>query len=181
MESRASVAGYSELMTSESISSRETRAAHLKERIYVTFAALAVVVSLLSHGHVTALEAMGTLGVTVLGTLSAVFTADVISHLLVHERMLTRAEVGHAATVSASALGAIVLPMLFLLAAQFGAWEPEHALRASMAALLLALIGFGWIAARRIKLPWWQRGLVLGAEAVLGLLVIGLQTLAHGG
>ena len=48
-------------------------------------------------------------------------------------------------------------------------------------ALLLALIAFGWIAARRIKLPWWQRLLVLGAEAALGLIVVGLQVLAHGG
>ncbi|MFJ9391831.1 hypothetical protein ACIRON_23625 [Nocardioides sp. NPDC101246] len=165
----------------EAQGSREARAAQLKERIYVTFAALAVVVSLLSHGHVEALDAIATLGVTVLGTLFAVFTADVISHLLVHERMLTRAEFGHAAGVSASALGAIVLPMLFLLAAHFGVWTPEHALQASTAALLFALIGFGWIAARRIRLPWWQRLLTLGAEAVLGLIVIGLQILAHGG
>ena len=111
--------------------SRETRAARLKERIYVTFAALAVTVSLLSHGQVTALDAISTLGVTVPGTLAAVFTADVISHLIVHEKMLTRAEFGHAATVSASALGAIVLPMLFLLAAQLGTWSPVNALRAS--------------------------------------------------
>lgn len=147
----------------------------------MTFAALAVTVSLLSHGQVTALDAISTLGVTVLGTLAAVFTADVISHLIVHEKMLTRAEFGHAATVSASALGAIVLPMLFLLAAQLGTWSPVNALRASTGALLLGLIAFGWIAARRIKLPWWQRLLVLGAEAALGLIVVGLQVLAHGG
>lgn len=168
-------------MTSESDDFREVRAAHLKERIYVTFAALAVAVSLQTHGHVTAIEAIATLGVTVLGTLLAVFTADVIAHLLVHERMLTRGEFRHAAAVSASALGAIILPLLFLIASHLGAWTAEHALWASTAALLLALIGFGWIAARRIKLPWWQRILVLGAEAVLGLIVIGLQILAHGG
>ncbi|MGW0036796.1 hypothetical protein [Gordonia sp. NPDC003376] len=162
-------------------SSREARAAHLKERIYVTFTALAVTVSLLAHGHVTALGTIGTLGVTALGTVVAVFVADVISHLLVHERMLTRAEFGHAAAVSASALSAIVVPMIFLLASHLGAWDTEIALRASAGALLLALIGFGWVAARRIRLPWWQRLLVLGGEAVLGVLVFGLQVLAHRG
>lgn len=165
----------------ETRGSLQDRADHLKERIYVTFAALAVTISLLSHGHVTAIGAITTLGVTVLGTLLAVFTADVVSHLLVHQRMLTRGEFGHAAAVSASALSAIVLPMAFLVVAHFGAWTPEQALRSSTAALLLALIGFGWLAVRRVSLPWWQRILVLGAEAVLGLAVVGLQILAHGG
>ena len=158
----------------------EARADALKERIYVTFTALAVTVSLLAHGDGTALGALITLGVTVLGTLSAVFTADVVSHLLVHRRMLSRAEFGHAAAVTASALSAIVLPVAFLLAAQFGLWSADAALRAAAAALLLALVGFGWVAARRVRLPWWQRLVVLGAEAALGVLVIALQLVAHG-
>jgi hypothetical protein len=38
----------------------------------------------------------------------------------------------------------------------------------------------GWVAVRRLELRWWQRLLALGAEAVLGLAVVGLQVLAHG-
>ena len=159
---------------------RQLRADRLKERIYVTFAALAVTVTLLAHGHVAPGEAMITLTVTVLGTLFAVFTSDVISHLVVHERLLTREELRHATATTFSAIGAVVLPMIFLVVAAFDVWSTESALTAGAAVLLLALVGIGYLAVRRVRLVWWQRLLVLGAEAALGLLVIVLQLAAHG-
>jgi hypothetical protein len=158
---------------------RQTRADRLKERIYVTFAALAVTVTLTAHGHVTATEAAGSLLVTVLGTLFAVFTADLISHLLVHQRFMTAHELRHAAATTFSAFGAIVLPLIFLAVAMTGAWSTDAALLASAVALLLALVAGGYLAVRRIRLPWWQRLLTLGCEAVLGAVVIVLQLLAH--
>jgi len=159
---------------------RSARAAHLKERIYLTFAALAVVITLSAHGHVTAGEAAITLLVTVMGTLLAVFTADLISHLVVHERLFTAPELRHALTTSFGALGTVALPFVFLGVAGLDLWNAHTALRAAAIALLVSLIAAGWIAVRRMRLTWFQRLVALGAEAALGLAVIGLQVLAHG-
>lgn len=159
---------------------RAARAAHLKERIYLTFAALAVVITLSAHGHVSAGDAAKTLIVTVLGTLLAVFTADLVSHLVVHGRLFTRPELRHAVNSSFGALSTVVLPFIFLGVAALGVWHPDTALRASAIALLGSLVVIGWIAVRRIPLTWFQRLIALGAEAALGLAVIGLQVLAHG-
>ncbi|WEK62134.1 MAG: hypothetical protein P0Y60_05105 [Candidatus Microbacterium colombiense] len=159
---------------------RAARAAHLKERIYLTFAALAVVITLSSHGHPTAGQSATTLIVTVLGTLLAVFTADLVSHLVVHGRLFTRTELRHAVGSSFGALSTVVLPFIFLGVAALGVWSTGAALRASAIALLVSLIVIGWVAVRRIPLTWIQRLIALGAEAALGLAVIGLQVLAHG-
>ena len=159
---------------------RAARAAHLKERIYLTFAALAVVITLSSHGHATAGQSATTLIVTVLGTLLAVFTADLVSHLVVHGCLFTRAELRHAVGSSFGALSTVVLPFIFLGVAALEVWSTEAALRASAIALLASLIVIGWVAVRRIPLTWFQRLIALGAEAALGLAVIGLQVLAHG-
>jgi len=158
---------------------RRERADRLKERIYLTFAALAVVLALSTHEVETG-EALRTLIVTVLGTLLAVFTADVIAHIVVHERVMTLPELRHALSASFGAIGAVTLPVVFLAIAAAGGWSTEAALRASAVALLLSLVIIGWIAVRRIAIQWWQRVIVMGAEAVLGLAVIGLQVLAHG-
>jgi hypothetical protein len=159
---------------------RSARAAHLKERIYLTFAALAVVITLSTHGHVTAGEAATTLIVTVMGTLLAVFTADLISHIVAHGRLFTPPELRHAVGASFGALSTVALPFMFLGFAALGSWHVESALRASAIALLVSLVVIGWVAVRRIPLTWYQRIVALGAEAVLGLAVIGLQVLAHG-
>lgn len=158
---------------------RRNRAARLKERIYLSFAALAVVITLASHGHVSAGEAAVTLLVTVLGTLLAVFAADIISHIVVHGSLFTAEELRHAVSTSFGALGGVALPFLFLGLAALGVWEVETALNASAAALLGALILIGWVAVRRVPLTWYQRLIALGAEAALGLAVIGLKLLAH--
>ena len=159
---------------------RQERAAQLKERIYLTFAALAVVLTLGSHGDAEAGEALRTLAVTVLGTLLAVFAADVISHLVVHERFMTSAEFRHAVVTTFGALGAVTLPFLFLVAAAWEWWGTETALDWSAISLVAALIAIAFLAVRKIPLSWQKRLLVLSGEAVLALIVIGLQVLAHG-
>jgi hypothetical protein len=154
------------------------RAAILKERIYITFTALAVVLALRAHA-VSAGEAALSLVVVVLGTVLAVFVADVVSHIAVHEVLPVGDELRHMARVSLGALGALVLPGVFLGLAVAGRWEIETALRAASIALVAALAAIGWLAVRRARLPAWQRIVVLLAEVVLGLLVIALELLAH--
>ncbi|MER7798414.1 hypothetical protein [Microbacterium sp. NPDC096154] len=53
-----------------------------------------------SHGSLDPGEAALTLLVTVFGTLSVVFTADLISHLVAHDRLMTAAELRHAAATT---------------------------------------------------------------------------------
>lgn len=166
-------------MTSEiSHERRETRAAHVKERIYLTFTTLAVVVAIAGHDQHDAGIAFRTVVVSVLGTLLAVFTADVISHMVIHESAMTKREMWEAARASFGALTAVTLPLLFLIAAMLGWWTTSSALMASAIALLVALVAIGYIAVRRLALRWWQRLIALGAEALLGLAVVGLQVLA---
>ncbi|WP_068270879.1 hypothetical protein [Aldersonia kunmingensis] len=162
------------------IPTRQERADRLKERIYLTFTALAVVLALRAHGDDDAAKALATLVVTVFGTLLAVFTADIVSHLVVHERMMTRKEFRHAVSSSFGALGAVTLPVVFLVLAVLDVWKPEAALRASTIALIAALVVIAFAAVRHTTLNPLQRLIALGAEAALGVAVVGLQILAHG-
>src|SRR5690349_4688826 len=90
----------------------EHRAEVLKERIYITFPALAVVLALSSHAEdLHAGGAARTLLIAVVGTLLAVFVADLVAHITVHASLPDRAELGHMVSVSTRALGVVVAPM----------------------------------------------------------------------
>lgn len=155
---------------------REARAARLKERIYLTFAALAVVSTIGGHGDPTAGGAALTVFVTALGALFAVFTADIISHTIVHEHFPSKRETLAVAGVTFSAVFAILPVFLLLGAAGLGWWSVDVALRASSVVLIASLV----LAVRRVPLPFWQRAVALTGEALLGVLVVLLQRLAHG-
>ena len=159
----------------------EQRAEVLKERIYITFTSLAVVLALSSHAdELTAGEAAVTLLIAVAGTLLAVFVADLVAHIAVHTALPDRAELAHMISVSTRALAVIVLPMIFVGLAGFGVWEVAAALRASTIALIVSLVGIGYLAVRRVRLPLGQRLIVLFAEFALGIAVVLLELLAHG-
>lgn len=159
--------------------SRRARADRLKERIYLAFVALAVVLALTTH-HVTAAEALSTLIVTTLGTLLAVLVADVIAQTVILERTMTTAEWRHAIFASFGALSAVGVPVIALLVALIGWWSTETALQISAVGLVASLVVIGYAAIRRIPMTWWQRLLTLGAEALVGIVVVGLKILAHG-
>lgn len=159
----------------------EERAARLKERVYITFTALAVVLAMTTHSsELEAVSANLTLVVAVTGTLLAVFVADFISHLAVHQHLPSASELRHMTGVSLGALGILPLPFIALGGAALGAWSVPAALTAAAAILLGSLIVIGYLAVRRTRLPLWQRLIALGAEALLGALVVGLELFAHG-
>jgi hypothetical protein len=160
----------------------EHRAEALKERVYVTFTSLAVVLAMQSHSteHLTAGEAAATLSITVVGTLLAVFVADVVSHLAVHTAVPTGPELRRMAAVSFGAFAAVVLPLIFIAFAALEWWSIDAALRASTIALAVTLIAIGFLAVRRVRMAWWQRFIALGAEFLVGAAVVGLELLAHG-
>lgn len=165
----------------ESTGTPEQRAEVLKERIYITFTSLAVVLALGSHAaELTAGEAIRTLLIAVVGTLLAVFVADLVAHIAVHATMPDRAELRHMISVSTRALGVIALPLVFLGLAAIGRWEVATALRASTIALIASLVLIGYLAVRRVRLPLHQRLVVLFAEFTLGVAVVLLELLAHG-
>jgi len=152
----------------------------LKERIYLAFTALAVLITLRGHEHIEAREALTSLALAVAGTLAAVIVAEVIAHLVAHERLTNRAELRHILNVATGALGGLTLPFLFLGLAAAGVWKVDGALKAATWAVIVALIVIGYLAVRRAKLPWWQRVLALVAEAGLAVGVVALELLAHG-
>jgi hypothetical protein len=161
-------------------STPEQRAEVLKERIYVTFTSLAVVMALSSHAdELTPGAAAVTLLIAVGGTLLAVFVADLVAHIAVHTALPDRTELFHMISVSTRALAVIVLPMIFVGLAGAGVWGVGAALRASTIALIVSLVGIGYVAVRRVRLPLGQRLIVLFAEFGLGIAVVLLELLAH--
>lgn len=154
-------------------------AERLKERVYITFAALAVVLALGSDGHGDAGSAARTLFVTVLGTLLAVLVADWVSHIAAHQHLPTAKELRHMVGVSLGALSAVAVPLILVTIAAFDNMPLAIALRASSIVLIVALVTVGYLAVRRVKLPLWQKVLVLLSEAGVGLLVIALEVSAH--
>lgn len=155
------------------------QAERLKEGIYLIFAALAVTLALRVHGHIAAGEALLTLTVTMLGTVLAVFTADMIAHFLSHEKVPNRAEFAHALRVSFGALPAVVLPFILLGISALTHWPVKAALQVSAIGLVVVLVLLGYRAVRKLSVSRWKKLMVLAIEAALALGVIGLQVLAH--
>jgi hypothetical protein len=85
----------------------------LKERVYVTFTALAVVLALRGREEAPTQAAL-TLLIVVTGTLLASLVSDVVSHIAVHEVLPSPPELRRMTRVSAGALGALALPFLFV-------------------------------------------------------------------
>jgi hypothetical protein len=167
-------------MSTEAVTPRE-RADRLRERIYVTFTSLAVVLALRAHEEEeTPGRAAVTLVIVVTGTLLAVLVADFTAHLAVHGQLPTRREFRHMIAVVAGSLPAIAVPLALVAAAALGLIELKTALTAAAVVLVATLVVVGYAAVRRTALPGWQRLVVLFAEATLGLAVIALELLAHG-
>jgi hypothetical protein len=160
--------------------SARQRAERLKERVYISFTSLAVVLALQSHAdETTPAAAAATLSIVVIGSLLGIFVADLLSHLTVHAKPPTREELHHMIAVSGEALGVLVTPLLLLAAAGLGLWSTAVALRWAIIVLVVTLVLIGYLAIRQLKLPFRHKSVIVLAEVVLSLLVIGLELLAH--
>lgn len=158
----------------------EARAARLKERVYVTFTALAVLIALTSHGGAPSPgPAVLSLLVTTIGILFAGFVADIISHATVRSSLPTASELRHMANVSVGALGAIVGPMILLALAQLGVIETNFALYAGQGLLVAALAFFGLLALHRMQLGPLRTIVLTGILAGIGILAVLLELFAH--
>lgn len=159
---------------------RNHGAAALKERVYVAFTALAVIIALRAHDvHPSASAALGTLAITVVATIVAVYVADLISSMVVHERLPRRDEHRR---ILAGTLGAgvVALPPLACIAlAVAGAYSISGGLLAAMLVTLITLIGIGIVAVHNLHLRRSHKVIVLTAETVLALGVIALELWSH--
>jgi hypothetical protein len=145
--------------------SAERRAGRLRERVYVTFTALAVILALNSHaGEVSVRGAALTL----------------ISQVVTHATLPDRDELRYLATTCLQALTVIVLPLAFLGLAGIGSWELHRSLRAGSTVLIVTLAAIGYLGVRRARIAPWQKFLLLLVLVALGLLVVVLELLAHG-
>jgi hypothetical protein len=158
----------------------EYRALALKERVYVTFTALAVSIPLGQHVEsATVAASAATLALTVVGTLLATFLADLIAHVAVHSVLPSRSEVRRMTAVSASAFLVLVVPMLLLALAATHLTTLNWALQATSFVLVATLVVVTFIPLRRLNLPAWQKLVAYSAVTVLGLAVVALKLVVH--
>ena len=159
---------------------RNHRAAALKERVYVAFTVLAVIIALRTHGgHPSAIAALGTLAMAVVATIVAVYVADLVSSMVINERLPHRNEHRR---ILAGTLGAGVValpPVACIALAVAGAYSASVGLLAAMLVILITLIGIGIVAVHNLHLRRPHKMIVLTAEAVLALGVIALELWSH--
>jgi hypothetical protein len=156
----------------------QQRSEALKERVYVTFTALAVTIAIeRDAGHATVAGA--TLLLTVLGTLLAVFVADVIAHMVRDSSLPSRAELAHLMYVSFGSLGVIVAPMAILGLSALGVIGVAPALRVIAVTLAATLVVVALFAVRRLRVKPWLKILVLAIMAALGLAVLAIELAIH--
>jgi hypothetical protein len=152
----------------------------VRERVYVTFAALAVLLTLNTHSEgLGAGPAAASLVITTVGTVVAAYVAELIAHVAVHADLPDRALLRRMGWVSLGTGTTAVVPLLLLGAAALGWWDVGTALVAGAVALIATLVLIGWLGVRRARLPWWQKLVALALLAVLGTLVLALKMLAH--
>ena len=154
---------------------------YLKERVYVSFISLAVLLALGAHpADTTAATALGALLVAAIGAGLAGLVSEIIAHLAVHEHLPSRAETGHLVRISAGALATVALPAAALLLSLAGVLTIGVALNVAVAVLALTLGTVGFLAVVRSRLPWFTKLGVFFVLFVLGVIVIAVQLLAHG-
>jgi hypothetical protein len=153
---------------------------YFKERVYATFTGLAIVLVVGVSAHPTAEAALVALLLGVAGITAAGFVSDIIAHLAVHENLPDKDEWMLLLRVAGGGLSTLVAPAVFLVLAIVDVMHDDTALRVATIIYVVTLAVIGLLVVRRSRLTWWQQLLVLAVLVALGLVVIGIQALAHG-
>lgn len=154
---------------------------YLKERIYVTFIGLAVLLALSSHeGEPDALGAVTSLVIAAVGAGLAGLISEIVAHLAVKGNLPDGPETRFLVRVSAGALATVILPVGILLAAVFHLIDAQLALTISVWVMAITLGAIGYIAVFRATLRWYTKLAVFGGLLMFGLVVVLVQLLAHG-
>jgi hypothetical protein len=159
----------------------EDVASLLRERIYGGIACLSTLLLLLRDpGDEPSAWPLVLDVVVATGSLwAASLLADVVSHLAAHGSAPRGAEAGRMFRASGQILEAAVIPLVLLVLSGFGLLMTERAIRAGVWVSVVTLGLFALLAARRTKLAWWKRYILVAALIGLGALVVLLKTLAH--
>ncbi|MGJ4844702.1 hypothetical protein [Leifsonia sp. Le1] len=152
----------------------------LRERIYATFTALAILMALSSHGEtLDPLNVLLTLLISVGGVLLAGLASDLVSHMIVHNTLPSALEFRHMVAVASRALTVLFVPAVMLLIAAAGGVSVKAAMTTAVVALIVSLAVIAQIAVKRTTLGTGKRILVLAAIVALGVAVVTLEQLAH--
>ena len=158
----------------------DLRAEALKERIYVTFTALAVTVSFQRDtAHASVGTAALALFLTVAGTLLAIFVADVIASMVRHSKVPSRHELLHLAYVCVRSLFVLIAPMAVLGLTLLDLIDLATALRLITFVLASTLVVVALVAVRRLRVRLSQKVMVLSVVTALGLGVMALELAVH--
>lgn len=152
----------------------------LRERIYVTFTALAILMAMNAHGE--ALDSptvLWTLVISVLGVLLAGLVSDLVSHMIVHNTLPTAVEFRHMLAVSSRALGVLVVPLIAVGLAVFDVIADRTGMTIAIVGLIISLAVIARIAVSRTGLNGWRQLAVLVVIVGLGVLVVFLEALVH--
>ena len=156
------------------------RSEALKERIYVTFTALAVIIVLERDAeHATVSGAALALLLAVFGTLLAVFVADIIAHMVRESSLPSRTEIGHLAYVSFGSMTVLVVPMAILGLSALEVIELVPALRAISVTLAATLVVVALFAVHRLQVTLGSKILALAIVTALGLAVLATELAVH--
>jgi len=154
-------------------------ATYFKERVYATFTGLAIVLVTATAFHPEADHAFFALVLGVLGITAAGFVSEIISHLAVHREFPDRRRVEEMLKVAGGAMGTVLIPGGILVLSWVDVLDIDTALTVCAFVFIGTLAVIGWLGVRRSRLPLRQQLLALLLLLALGLLVIGLQTVAH--
>ncbi|NOJ61364.1 hypothetical protein [Arthrobacter sp. 260] len=156
------------------------RSEALKERVYVTFTALAVVIATERDAvHLSVGRAVVALLLTVLGTLMAVFVADLIAHMVRESSLPTRGELRHLMHVSFGSLSVIATPLAILGLSALQVIDLGPALRLISISLIVTLVVVTLAAVRRLNVSRWSKLKVLAIMTALGLAVLTIELAVH--
>lgn len=152
----------------------------LRERIYVTFTALAILMALNGHGEeLEPTSVLWTLVISVVGVLLAGLASDLVSHMIVHNTLPSGLEFRHMLAVASRALGVLVVPVIALVLAATDVIGTRPAMIAAIVSLIISLAVVARIAVSRTGLPGWKQLVVLVVIVALGVLVVFVEQLVH--
>jgi len=155
--------------------------AMLRERLYGAISCLATLAVLTRYtaDDTTGWSRMIDVTVTMGGLWAASLLADWVAHLAVHERAPRGVEWWRMVQASGQILQASLLPLLALATAGIGLFETDTAMWIAKWILVAELGVIALLAVRRTRLPWWQQIVTVLLLSGVGVLVIGIKTLAH--
>jgi hypothetical protein len=146
----------------------------LRERIYGTITMLAVLISIVPHEH--PFDVIIIIG----GTSFSLWAASIIAENMSRKIILGRTKEPHKAkkrrfAVHAPLLGVGVFPIVTLLFAVFDIIPTATAVIISISGLFLFLMGISYLSARTLKTGKFNTFLAMGAEFLIGVVVIGVK------